>query len=326
MSFDPQATQVLDQLLVRHEPFVNARSALDEVYEESEHYADKSILPLIGPSRSGKTRLLEDFANQHYGSTGKRAILRTALPASKRKSAVLMQLLAALGDPLWECGSEDKMLIRLVKFLLELEIKFILADEFQHCVSPRGDINYEVADVFKVLLDDARVTIVASGLERTADVLSANEQLEGRCLQAVRLPRFDWNDPDSRADFMGVIDAFSTSIPGLQMPNVDDESWYFRWFVATGGLVGYVHKIFRKLLTHLKHANRMTVSSENLHRAHMAAIYYRQGKLYPFDPSFDILDKVTGLTFASRIGERRDVDPDKNLSPTSKGKRAGVPQ
>lgn len=308
MSFDTASFQALNQMIVHHESFVSARQTIEELIEEADHYADKSILPLIGPSRSGKTRLLEHFVNTHYIGAAPRQILRVSLPRSERKKAVLMKTLEALGDPLWDVGTEDRMQIRLIGFLRDLGIRFLLADEFQHCVSTRGEVNYAVADLFKVLLDEAEVTIIAAGLERTADVISSNEQLEGRCLQAVRLSRFDWNDPNSRAEFMGVIEAFAEGLPGIQMPPFDDESSCFRWWVATGGLIGYVHKIFRKLLTHLKRDKKMTASLTDFHQAHAAAIYYRSGQVFPFDPKFDVADKVTGLALAARIGERRDVE------------------
>lgn len=316
MSFDPSTFETLNNMIVQHTPFLAAQQAVQEALEEADHYADKSILPLIGPSRAGKTRLLEAILNSYPSEN--RCLVRTALPRSERKKAMLMKILEALGDPLWDCGTEDKMQIRLIGLLRDLEIKYLICDEFQHCVSSRGSVNYAVADLFKVLLDEAQVTIVAAGLERTADVLSSNEQLEGRCLQAVYLPRFSWHDPASRAEFMGVIDGFCSGLGGIRMPAFDNEDACFRWWVASGGLIGYVHKIFRKLLTQLKRENKMRATLADFQNAHTAAVYYRSSKVYPFDSKFDVKDTVTGLTLAARIGERRDVDVE---APTERPRR-----
>ncbi len=321
MPFDIQVFETLNQLIIPHAPFVNARQAVLEALDEADHYADKSILPLIGPSRAGKTRLLEYILNA-YGSEP-RCLIRTSLPRSERKKAMLMKILEALGDPMWDCGTDDKMQIRLIGLLRDLGIKYLIADEFQHCVSTRGAINYAVADLFKVLLDEAQVTIIAAGLERTADVLSSNEQLEGRCLPAVHLPRFDWNDPESRAEFMGVVGAFGSGLGSIKMPAFDDEDACFRWWVASGGLIGYVHKIFRKLLTHLQRNNKMKATLNDFHEAHAAAVYYRGPRVFPFDSKFDLKDKVTGLPIAARIGERRDIDAEPSDKPRRKAGKTG---
>lgn len=332
-TLDPTLTARLNQLVVRHSQFEAAYAAIDEVVREADLYADKSLLPLIGPSRAGKSRLLETYLDALYpqdlDAQAPRSVRHVTMPtsSSRPRRAALMKLQHALGHPFFAVGDEDAMLIRLVPMLQSLNVKVLLVDELQRCVSPRGQINYDVADLFTVLLDEAKVTIVAAGLENSANVLEANNQLTNRCLQAVRLPRFDWIDPPSRAEFMGLVDAFSESLAPLRLPGCDDEADYFRWFVACGGLVGHLHKIFRKLLVQLEQAKRMKVTLEDLDAAHRAAVYYRGAKLRPFARDFATEDEVTGLTYAARIGERLDPSdappPLNSLSP-SRSKRGAA--
>lgn len=308
--FDPSLFAVLDELIFRHSRFQAAREAIEATIRNADRYADKSLLPIIGPSRSGKSRLLEDCLAALYPADlpadAVRAVRHVVMPRSSRPKAMLMKLQHALGYPFYAVGTEDQMLIRLVPLLRKLEVNVLLIDELQHCISHRGQINYDIADIFKVLLDEAQVTIVAAGLESAAQVLDANEQLTGRCDQAVLLPRFDWTDPDSRAEFMGLVQAFCRGLHELQMPPFDDEAECFRWYVACGGLIGYLHKIFRKLLTILEHEDRRRVVFDDLDRAHAQAVYYRGAQLRPFARGFDLSDRVTGLVHAAHIGELRD--------------------
>lgn len=308
--FDPRLFGMLDQLIVRHSRFEAARAAIDEAVRNADLYTDKSLLPVIGPSRSGKSRLLEDCLAALYPpdhpADAVRPVRRVVMPRSSRPKAMLMKLQHALGNPFYAVGTEDQMLIRLVPLLRRLEVKVLLVDELQHCVSHRGEINYDVADVFKVLLDEAQVTIVAAGLENAVQVLDANEQLTGRCDQAVHLPRFDWTDPDSRAEFIALVQAFCRGLPALQMPPFDDEAECFRWYVACGGLIGYLHKIFRKLLTLLQDEDRLKVGAGDLDYAHAQGLYYRGAQIRPFARGFDASDVITGLSHAARIGERRE--------------------
>lgn len=308
--FDPHTFERLDQLIVGHAKFDAAYTAIDETVRDADHYTDKSLLPLIGPSRSGKSRLIEHYLAGLYPADlpaeAPRAVRYVVMPRSSRPKAMLMKIQRSLGHVFYATGTEDEMLIRLPPLLLSQGVKVLFIDELHHCLSRRGELNYDLADIFKVLLDEAQVTIVGAGLESAADVLQANEQLTGRCLQAIQLQRFDWTDPDSRSEFMGVVNAFLQGLPMLRMPSFDDEESCFRWYVACGGLVGYLHKILRKLLTLLQRENRCVVRLADLDCAHDASVYYRGAKLRPFDKDFAVSDIVTGLTHAARIGERRD--------------------
>lgn len=306
--FDPGLHAQLDRLIARHAHYKAAYDAIDTAVKNAGLYSDKSLLPLIGPSRSGKTRLLEDYLGglypPDYPSDKPRAVRRLTMPRSRRPKAFLMKLQLLVGHPYYAVGTEDAMQLRLAALFVKAGVLVLLIDELQHCVSSRGEINYDIADIFKVLLDEAKVTIIAAGLENAADVLEANEQLTGRCLQAVHLSRFDWTDPESRGEFMGVVDGFVHGLKGLKFPDPKTEDDYFRWYIASGGLVGYLHKIFRSLLGLLQKADRVKVTMDDLDAAHATAVYYRGAKLRPFDRSFDLADTITGLAYASRIGER----------------------
>lgn len=320
--FDPQCFAQLDQLLIPHSGFKSAAAAIRQTVRGADAFTDKSFLPILGPSRSGKSRLLfVTFLQLQAEITSEPEtvpISYVALPRSTRMKTVLVTMQEALGDPFCDSGSEDQSFRRMVKLYQRMKLKYLFLDELQRCVSDNGKVNYELAELFKVLVD-AGITIIGAGLESSTVVLEANEQLTGRCMQAINLPRFDWNNPKFRAEFIAIVQAFCRGLPGIDFPPCEDESTGFRWFVACGGLIGYLHKMMRQLLLNLRDGNKSVVTFSDLSDAHRTAIYYSNGQLRPFDNKFDVTDKVPGLIHAASIGEKRHPEGPKSTRPSPGG-------
>ncbi|HEX6706088.1 MAG TPA: TniB family NTP-binding protein [Albitalea sp.] len=306
--FDKSLFEQLDSLTVLHPAFTAGRDAVTRALENSQRFHDRSLLPVIGPSRCGKTRLVEICMASYiaaHGEDPKRASVRyVPLPRSKHPKAVLMKLQHRLGYPLFYVGSEETMQIRCLQLLDRLKVHTLIFDEKQHCVSQEGTVNFAVADLFKVLLDEAGVAVIGSGLEEAAAVLEANEQLTGRCSQAVRLPRFLWIDKKSRADFIAAINGFGLGLPSLRLPDFTNDDLAFAWYIASGGLIGIVHKIFRQILLDAERDSRMRVTLEDLDAAYAVAVYRRGGPEKPFTREFKKAEVAAALDFAARIGER----------------------
>lgn len=311
-SFNMKLFGMLDQLVVEHPQFSRAASAVCKTIDNCDRFSDKSLLPVIGPSRSGKTRLFEYCKAQYpmgrSDGSGRPAGLYMMLPRHGSSRAVLMKMLYHLGYPLFYEGTDNVLQLRAMDMVEKLGIRWIMFDEMQHCVSQSGDVNFLVADVFKSFLDEAKVTLIGAGLEDTCAVLEGNEQLMGRCLKAVQTPRFRVNDESSRAAFRQVLLAFCSGLPGLRLPDFADDEAIFRWMVATGGLVGYIHMVFRKVLENAARDKRMRVTYDDLDEAHSEAIYYRGPEVRPFASDFNV-DVATAVRIAESVGERRLSDP-----------------
>lgn len=309
-TFDSRLFTLLDDLVVEHDIYRGALESIADTIDAAGRYQDRSLLPVIGPSRSGKSTLLKITLKRYQTAAlkdekpcGLRYIM---LPKTRNTKAVLMKVQYALGYPLFYVGSEAEMQIRIVDLFKRQNITTLLLDELQHSVSVNGAVNFEIADLFKSILDEAGVQIIGCGLGEALAIMESNEQLMGRCMQAVELNRFDWNNADDRAEFVGVLEAFRGGLPGLRMPEFGDEEAGFRWYVASGGLIGYVHKIFRSALDQACKDNRSRVGWEDIATAHQAAVFYRGPQVRPFDRSFDVADIASGTAHAQRVGEREE--------------------
>ena len=320
-SFDPKLFNLLDELFVENDIYIAALEAISDTIDSAQRYQDRTLLPVIGPSRSGKSTLMKITLARYKAAAleaGKPCGVRyMMLPKTRNTKAVLMKMQYALGYQLFYVGSEAEMQIRIIDLLKRQEVSTFLLDELQHSVSHNGSVNFEIADLFKSILDEAGVQIVGCGLGEALALLESNEQLMGRCQQAVELNRFDWTNPEGRDGFLSVLEAFREGLPGLRMPSFASEDAGFRWYVATGGLIGYVHKILRRILDQACKDNRMRVTWEDIDAAHSAAVFYRGPQVRPFDPTFDVADVANGIAHALRVGER-GID-DAELSKSASG-------
>ena len=159
--FDPGLFNRLDDLVINYPAHERAFVAVRETIDAADRYHDHTLLPVIGPSGGGKTKVLQCVL-KHYQEAAAAAgttcpVRYMMLPRSKKTRAVLMKLLHVLGYPLYYLGSEDKMQIRVIEMFVRTGCKGLLLDETQHCVSPNGVINFEIADLFKTLVDEARL-------------------------------------------------------------------------------------------------------------------------------------------------------------------------
>jgi hypothetical protein len=283
----------LDSILIEHRHFHYALGKLDRAISSSKRYADADIKLLLGESRTGKSRLLEILLHKHppYRTSEKRVcpVLRIKISRKPTVKGLLQQLLHELGDvvPPTVRLSEIALTLKLITLLKECEVKALLLDEFQHFLSSRGDLNYEVADLFKSIADEANVSIIFCGLPVGAGIVDGNEQLRGRASRPLKLPRFDWNKKESRDEFMFIINNCVDAIKPISSPDFNNEDWGFRWYCATGGLIGYALKIFRTALDNAAIRKVSRLDARDYGVAHREAVFSASEIVVgPFDPGF----------------------------------------
>ena len=121
------------------------------------------------------------------------------------------------------------------------------------------------------------------------------------------MTRFQWREPNQRKQFIAILRSFHKEISKeFDLPDLSSDEMAFRLYLATGGVMGYVSKLFRQVLRNAVGYNgRPTITLKDLHVAHMQAIWSAQripDLPMPFEAGFqssptpEILDRV------SRIG------------------------
>lgn len=313
------AFNVIDQILVEHAPFMAAKKRLVQHYTASRTCAEPVCLAIIGESRSGKSRVLDHVTRQYPAERREEGmyipILTISTPSKPTVKGLAEKLLLALGDPLWNRrASENEKTERLIVLLKQVGTTMIIIDEFQHFYDKGSHkIQHHVADWLKTLVDRARIALVVAGLPNCMAVISQNEQLSGRFTGAVRMPRFNWLKDSDRGEFMSILEAFQEMLKEYEFPDLASDAMAFRFYCATGGLVGYVAKILRQAIWDALFNNRTVIDLSHLAEAYEEAVWQRSSfdSINPFSPGFNPVVTPQLLEYAKCVGiaEPEDETP-----------------
>lgn len=299
--------QIIANTVVPHTAFEYAQSKVEQCFEFSEDEPEPVCLALVGESRTGKSRVIEEFASLHPTVRGPEGltipILRVKTPPKPSVKNLAEELLKVLGDPKSGTGTEHWKTRRVHTLMKSTGVRMLVIDEFQHFYD-RGThkVMHYVADWLKVLVDEAKIAVVVVGLPTCLSVLHQNEQLAGRFLAPVQLPRFDWQDDELREEFLAIVAAFEESMGQyFNVPKLTSDELAFRMFVGTGGLIGYMTKFLRQAVWNAVGKKSKSISLEDLAVAHTEAVWkQREQALIPFPfsrstvlaPTQDLLARV----------------------------------
>jgi hypothetical protein len=168
------------------------------------------------------------------------------VPARPTVKSFAETLLYQLGDPLWFRGNTVGKSIRLRELIKRCRVRLLALDEFQHFVDVRrASIVNDVADWLKEQVEEAKLAIVVSGLQRCLEVLRQNEQLRRRFGSTLRVSAFRWDIKEDRTTYRAFLRAVQEQLPEYDMPTLADLDLAFRMHYASYGLIGYTMKIIR---------------------------------------------------------------------------------
>ena len=179
--------RVIESTLVPHTAFADASARLRQCFEYADESPEPICFAIVGESRTGKSRILEEFEREHRPSRTEAGlivpIVRVSAPSKPSAKSLCEILLRKLGDPKWDTGTENRKTARLEKLLKDCHCQMLMIDEFQHFFDKATHkVFHHVADWLKVLADNTRIALVVTGLESCLPVLLRSEQLSGRFL------------------------------------------------------------------------------------------------------------------------------------------------
>lgn len=298
---------LIEMTLVPHTAFETASRRLEQCFSYAATASEPVCIALVGESRTGKSRVLEECQSKHITHRTEEGlevpILKVKTPSKPTVKALAEIMLHAIGDPRYLLGTENAKTARLQVLLRETGTRMIMIDEFQHFFDKGSrKIIHHVADWLKILVDDSRVALVVAGLTSCRSVLEQNEQLAGRFLSPILMPRFDWSINEHRNEFLGILEAFYSSLSGyFTLPDLSDEELGFRCYCGTGGLIGYLTKFLRQLVWNMLDDHKTTITLDDMATAHRQAVW-SQDAFVDFDspfiskssiqPTADLLSKV----------------------------------
>jgi len=304
---------IIENTLVPHTAFLNASRQLEQCFQYAENALEPIGLPLVGESRTGKSRCLESFMLAHRNSRSAEGnnipIFSVKAPPKPTVKGLVENMLLAIGDPKFDKGTEQVKTNRLLLLMQRCKTRMFIIDEFQHFVDKGSSkIAFHVADWLKMVLDQSRVSVVVAGLPICLDVLRGNEQLAGRFMAPVFLPRFDWLNDDLREEFQAILTTFHEEIAKhFDTPDFSTDEMAFRFHCASGGLIGYLAKILRTAIWMAVDQDRKSISLDDLNIALVMSVdkeFFKSPDLRPFTKDFSTNPTTVYLEHFAKIGTR----------------------
>jgi hypothetical protein len=263
---------LVKKTIIPHTAFQTGREVLEEVWEQHRP-GDVGGVAIYGESRSGKTSLCALFKDRHpitRTADGVQApVLSVCMPTSPTVKALSEAILKTLGDPQHSKGTQGVLEVRAGDLSKSCGVRMVFIEEFHQVFNPgRDNYMYNFGEFLKNFSERSGALLVPVGLPHGEYAIKKNEQLTGRMKAPVRLPRFDWNDEDSREEFVAILDAMHESIGRyLKIPNIQTERIAFMFYCATGGMIGYIAKILEQAVRTAV-TKKAGINIEDLARAH----------------------------------------------------------
>lgn len=303
----------IKQLHIHHNDFNYALSKLEACYEGIMGGDDSRGVAILGRSGTGKTHLLDYFYSRYpferHDEGISMPVVYIKTPSNPTVKGLIEALLYAVGDPLFNKGTLTEKSTRLVNLLKKIDAKLLILDEFQHFVDKGSKkVQFAVADELKVIVENAGVGLVVSGLPYCKSVILSNEQLTRRFSSPVTLSQFDWSVTKDRANFKGILKAMQSSLDSISLPDLTSDEMAFRFYSASGGLIGRVANIFTQLIRDLAKNDKNQVTLDDLNEAAKEACFDMPfGIDNPFSRDFDVKPTLELTRRIMEIGDERGV-------------------
>ena len=307
MTYTPVA---VDQILVPYHAFNKAKERIETHLMAAQHYQEPICIAVIGDSRAGKSRLLECITKQY--PKGRNAggviipILSIKTPAKPTVKGLVEIMLCEIGDPLWfKRGSETEKTEQLYILLKQAKTHALIIDEFQHFYDKASHkVQHYLSDWLKNFVDRTGLMIIVAGLPDCMAVINQNEQLRGRFLAPIHMPRFGWNTLEERAELAACLDSFQEGLKRYDFPELGSDGMAFRFYCATGGLIGYIAKILYQACLNAQMADTQTITMHSLAKAYEEAVWTDviMPLINPFSTTFDASPVEHLLEMAKHVG------------------------
>jgi hypothetical protein len=306
--------KVVDNTLVPHSAFIGTMRRLTQCFDHVQDSGEPIGLAVIGESRTGKSRVLEEFYVKHPRCRTEEGmeipIIRVKTQSKPTVKSFVELLLHNMGDPRSSTGTENRKTNRLLELMQGASTRMIMVDEFQHFYDKVSHkVMHHVADWLKNVVDEAKVALVVSGIPTCRAVLDQNEQLAGRFLAPAVMPRLLWTADEQREEFFAILAAFHESMSQyFDLPVFDHEETAFRFYCGTGGLIGYLVKMLKQAVWNALDDGARVISFEDLAKAHHMAVWEKQGfgGIAPFDREVILAPNTRLLSAVRKIGVALD--------------------
>jgi len=158
------------------------------------------IITIVGPSRAGKSALIEALQEQLYTEDGRPLFISTQVNNSSRDARFsykdfLEKLLRLFNNPFQ--GKTSDLNTAVISNFRHRQVRYLFIDEAQHFKYAGRDSLAATGlfDAIKVLADEARIIVIFAGAYPMLSFMSASAHFENRTY-TLELPRYRTNNED----------------------------------------------------------------------------------------------------------------------------------
>lgn len=281
-------SRIADQL-VCHERFNYVQAEIEAVLARTLD-GDPQILPIVGPTRVGKSTLLASIIAAHSNAELglNRQIISVNSPKHLTGRALPDACLKSIGMSTAIFSNHVAATDAFIKAVNKHSTRMIIFDETQHMLERGSNTTVRAAaDFLKGLFDQTQASIVLVGLPTLMGLFQANEQLADRARSPIHYYPYEWQGTDYKCFRSALGSALECLIEsGWETFAFNDAEFARRMYVASAGRYGVINKLFMEV--------QVIGQIDKVAGYDAFALAYQQGvmgRLVEFNP-FDTLQSI----------------------------------
>ncbi|ARN18438.1 TniB family NTP-binding protein [Piscinibacter gummiphilus] len=253
MSSANELRRRIESCKLNHQKFLLHYEWLGERIEDALAGFAPRVEWVVGPSRAGKSMLMEALSVDHpeFRVDGVRRVPVLYMPLSRAISPKSFPtlVLEALKVPVRRREGAADLELHAAEQLQRLGTKVLLLDEASHFVEPAARLLPRSAgDMLKVLSDRAGLSIFMTGIPRLQLLIDSNDQLRQRATAKRELLPYNFNEDAQQEAFAQCVRTYADMFAECGWPiDVPFKGLVKNCYLHSGGLVGSLSKFMQEL-------------------------------------------------------------------------------
>jgi hypothetical protein len=162
---------------------------------------------------------------------------------------------------------------RIIYLLKKLGTRLLIFDELQNLIDKESDkLSFKASDWLKRLINKSKIPTAIVALERAEELFLINDQLRRRFTESYVIGAFDWKKPRTQIMLKGFLKAVQQKYRFEEGLKIYCHEMAFRFYCASGGLVGYLMSIVREAERLAEKTLSQAIGIEHLAQAYNNAV------------------------------------------------------